>query len=140
LIKVHTFSEGHKILRNLNPRFDRYYIVQIYGGGFAKFCGLLRIYEIYNQFCIVFSTLGSTSEIVSPYCFNRTKNYFFHALIQPPFQQVRLADFEFSDFLTWKRKWISFLVKYIWEYLQFRYSEKATKIWPFYHFFLTLLI
>ena len=46
--KVHIFWEGHKILRNLHCRFefDRYYIGQIYGGDFAKFCGLLRIYEL----------------------------------------------------------------------------------------------
>ena len=42
--KVHIFWEGHKILRNLHRKFDRYYIGQIYGGDFAKFCGLLRIY------------------------------------------------------------------------------------------------
>ena len=42
--KVHIFWEGHKILRNLHRRFDRYYEGQIYGGDFAKFCGLLIIY------------------------------------------------------------------------------------------------
>ena len=46
--KVHIFWEGHKILRNLHDRFDRYYIGQIYGGDFAKICGLLRIYELYQ--------------------------------------------------------------------------------------------
>ena len=44
--KVHIFWEGHKILWNLHRRFDRYYIGQIYSGDFAKFCGLLRIYEL----------------------------------------------------------------------------------------------
>ena len=34
-------------MRNLHRRFDRYYIGQIYGGDFAKFYGLLRIYELY---------------------------------------------------------------------------------------------
>ena len=34
-------------MRNLHRRFDRYYIGQIYGGDFAKFCDLLRIYELY---------------------------------------------------------------------------------------------
>ena len=29
-------------------RIDRYYIGQIYGGDFAKMCGLLRIYELYT--------------------------------------------------------------------------------------------
>ena len=47
--KVHIFWEGHKISRNLNRRFDLYYIGQIYGGDFAKICGLLRIYELYLQ-------------------------------------------------------------------------------------------
>ena len=44
--KVHTFWEGRKILRNLHDRFVHYYIGQIYDGDFAKFCGLLRIYEL----------------------------------------------------------------------------------------------
>ena len=35
-------------MRNLHHRFDRYYIGQIYGGDFAKMCGLLRIYELYD--------------------------------------------------------------------------------------------
>ena len=34
-------------MQNLHCRFDRYYIGQIYGGDFAKICGLLRIYELY---------------------------------------------------------------------------------------------
>ena len=33
-------------MQNIHLRFDRYYIGQIYGGDFAKFCGLLRIYEL----------------------------------------------------------------------------------------------
>ena len=37
--KVHIFWEGHKILRNLHRRFDRYYI-GIYGQNFAKLCGV----------------------------------------------------------------------------------------------------
>ena len=48
--KVHIFWEGHKILRNLHQLFDWYYIRQIIGGDFAKFCGLLRIYELYKGF------------------------------------------------------------------------------------------
>ena len=47
--KVHIFWEGHKILRNLHRRFDRYYIGQIYGGDFAKICGHLRIYELKHK-------------------------------------------------------------------------------------------
>ena len=45
--KVHIFWEGHKILRKLQQLFDRQYIGQIIGGDFAKFGGLLRIYELY---------------------------------------------------------------------------------------------
>ena len=36
------------MLRNLHRRFDWHYIGQFYGGDFAKFCGLLRIYELYH--------------------------------------------------------------------------------------------
>ena len=43
--KVYIFGEGHKILQNLHQLFDWQYIGQIIGGDFAKFCGLLRIYE-----------------------------------------------------------------------------------------------
>ena len=46
---IHIFCEGHKILRNLHGRFDWHYIEQIYGGDFANFGGLLRIYELYNN-------------------------------------------------------------------------------------------
>ena len=41
--KVHIFWEDHTILRNHHRTFDHYYIGQIYGGDFAKSCGLLRI-------------------------------------------------------------------------------------------------
>ena len=44
-IKVHIFWEGHNILRNLHSRFVLCSDSRIYGGDFAKFCGLLRIYE-----------------------------------------------------------------------------------------------
>ena len=47
--KVHIFWEGYKILRNLLRRFDWHYIGQIYDGDFAKFCGLLRIYELWHE-------------------------------------------------------------------------------------------
>ena len=45
--KVHTFWEGHNILRNLHLNFDWHCIGQKYGGDFAKVFGLLRIYELY---------------------------------------------------------------------------------------------
>ena len=44
--KVHIFWEGHKILRNLRLTFDCMYCRQKQGEDFAKFCGLLRIYEL----------------------------------------------------------------------------------------------
>ena len=49
ICKVHIFWEGHKILRNLHRRFNCYYLGQIYGGGFAKICHLLRLYELYHR-------------------------------------------------------------------------------------------
>ena len=45
--KLHIFWEGHKFLQNLHRRFVLCSNGQIYGGDFAKFCGLLRIYELY---------------------------------------------------------------------------------------------
>ena len=45
--KVHIFWEGHKILRNLLLTFDYSTYSQKLGEDFAKFCGLLRIYELY---------------------------------------------------------------------------------------------
>ena len=44
--KVHIFWEGHKILRDLQLTFDCMYCSQKLGEDFAKFCGLLRIYEL----------------------------------------------------------------------------------------------
>ena len=38
-------------MQNLHRIFDRYYIGKIYGGDFAKICGLLRIYELYQNAC-----------------------------------------------------------------------------------------
>ena len=49
-IKVHIYWEGHKILRNLQQLFVLCTASQIIGGNFAKFCGLLRIYEVYLQY------------------------------------------------------------------------------------------
>ena len=46
-VKVHTFWEGHKILRNFQLTFDCMYCSQKLGEDFAKFCGILRIYELY---------------------------------------------------------------------------------------------
>ena len=44
--KVHIFWEGHRILGNLPLTFDCMYCSQKKGEDFAKFCGLLRIYEL----------------------------------------------------------------------------------------------
>ena len=42
------YAWGQSDLRaKLGEPFDHYYIGQIYGGDFAKFYGLLRIYELY---------------------------------------------------------------------------------------------
>ena len=48
-VKVHIFLEGHKILRNLHLTFDWHYIGKKKGEDFAKFCGLLRVYELYKN-------------------------------------------------------------------------------------------
>ena len=45
--KVYVFWESHKCLRNLHRRFVLCSNGQIHGGDFAKFCGLLKIYELY---------------------------------------------------------------------------------------------
>ena len=46
--KIHIFCEGHKILRNIHLTFDYSTYSQKKGEHFAKFCGLLRRYEIYD--------------------------------------------------------------------------------------------
>ena len=52
--KVYIICGGHKILRNLHSRFVLCSASQIYGGDFAKFCGLPRIYELYTFWIINF--------------------------------------------------------------------------------------
>ena len=47
-IKFIYSEKAFKILRNLHLTFDSHYIGQKYGEDFAKFCGLLRIYELYE--------------------------------------------------------------------------------------------
>ena len=47
VFKAHIFWEGHKVLRNLHQLFVLRTASQIIAGDFAKFCGLLRIYEFY---------------------------------------------------------------------------------------------
>ena len=48
-IKVHIFWEGHKILQNIHLTYVLCSARQKWGGDFAKFCGHLRIYELYNN-------------------------------------------------------------------------------------------
>ena len=48
--KVHVFWEGRKTLQNLHQLFVLCTASQIIGGDFVKFCGLLRIYELYKHF------------------------------------------------------------------------------------------
>ena len=45
-VKVYIFREGHKFLRNHHLTFDCMYCSQKLGEDFAKFSGLLRIYEL----------------------------------------------------------------------------------------------
>ena len=47
-LKVHIFWEGHKILRNLHQFCVLWTASQTIGRYFAKFCGPLRIYELYQ--------------------------------------------------------------------------------------------
>ena len=61
--KVHTFWEGHKILQNLHLTFVLCSNGQTQGEYFAKFCGLLRIYELYYQKKVTLSvTVSDTSD------------------------------------------------------------------------------
>ena len=48
LFYVKFIYSGHKILRNLHLTFDYITYSQKLGEDFAKFCGLLRIYELYE--------------------------------------------------------------------------------------------
>ena len=63
-ITVHVFWEGHKISRNLHQLFDWQYIGQITGGDLEKFCGLLRIYELYQNYAKFFSLFHPFYEYV----------------------------------------------------------------------------
>ena len=72
-LKVHIFWEGHKILQNLPLTFDCMYCMQKLGEDFAKFCGLLRIDELYRSSTLrnlFFSTSAPKKLIqISKYCF-----------------------------------------------------------------------
>ena len=61
-------------MRNLHQLFDWQYIGQIIGGDFAKFCGLLRIYELY----VLCSNKAATNSRLLPCQDNfRTRFYEF---------------------------------------------------------------
>ena len=47
MVKFIYSEKATKILRNLHLTFDYSTYSQKLGGDFAKFCGLLRIYELY---------------------------------------------------------------------------------------------
>ena len=49
-VKVHILWEGHIVLRNLHLTFVLCSASQKLGEDFAKNCGLLRIYELYELF------------------------------------------------------------------------------------------
>ena len=72
--KVHIFWEGHKILRNLQCRFDWHYIEQIYGGDFAKFCGLLRMFELYNLSKIMYSLRIHVTKMTESFILRQLRN------------------------------------------------------------------
>ena len=64
--KVHIFWEGHKILQNLHSSALYIWLVymgQIYGGDFAKFCGLLRIHELYKLGASIYAVFISISAV-----------------------------------------------------------------------------
>ena len=55
------FWEGHKVLRNLHQRFLLCRNGQIYDGDFTKFCGLLRMYELYKTTYFFFKVRSNSS-------------------------------------------------------------------------------
>ena len=64
MFKVRIFWEGHTILRNLHRRFVICSASQIYGGNFAKFCGLLRIGAV-HKLCRLKGGGGGGSKIAN---------------------------------------------------------------------------
>ena len=71
--KVHIFWEGHKISRNLPLTFDYSTYSQRLGEDFAKFCGVLRIYELYSKKILInqniFLNQSTSSGILLPKLF-----------------------------------------------------------------------
>ena len=112
-IKVHIFWEGHKILRNLHRRFDQYYIGQIYSGDFAKFGGLLRIYELYCWGCGVVISKKIVAYFPKS---GHVKRKYWNIL--KPISMRNMCDYfllwwsvEFEFELTWICLHFSFLIK-----------------------------
>ena len=65
---IYVFWEGHKILRNLYLTFVLWSASQKLGEDFAKFSGLLRIYELYLQLvCTIYVHRRCTMYRVSTY-------------------------------------------------------------------------
>ena len=95
--KVCIFWEGHKILWNIHRRFALCSNGQIYGGDFAKFCGLLRIYELYK--------LQIMKQLQNNY------NYLF------PWWQQRVLDIQYNKIIIQFCPGKFFLVKFVipWE-------------------------
>ena len=62
--KVHIFWEGHKILQNFHLTFVLRSASQMQGEDFPKFCGLLRIYELYHKSTSTFLTTLSRLHIM----------------------------------------------------------------------------
>ena len=67
-VKVHILWEGHKILQNLHLTFDHSTYSQRLRGDFAKFCGLLRIYELYFSVTYFFDFYKVTDSCIGMIC------------------------------------------------------------------------
>ena len=105
LIKVYIFCEGHNILRNLHRTFVLC-ASQFYIEDFEKFCGLIRIYELYKKvrFGLVLGLLAGQCRILEflvPY---------FQIKLRFPGKTSKI----WWNLCFWKNS---------------RYSWKASKIW-----------
>ena len=87
-------------MQNLHRRFDVYYIGQIQGGDFAKFCDLLRIYELYScsmdskvihlSFLTSFSNFADfIAGLLTLHFFNNLFYYAAHTLYNTNFENKR---------------------------------------------------
>ena len=87
--KVHIFSEGHKILRNLHLRFVLCSNGQIYSGNFAKFCSLLskKWTLIWLHTCNLH--WSHSAEILSKRAFTSRDIYEIFGILQSTIQWTR---------------------------------------------------